>query len=70
MLYNNVCKYVGYFTRKRFRGEGKMWFWDGNYFEGEFLRGERHGKGRFVSRLGIEYWGEWEKGHFLKFIKI
>jgi len=32
---------------------------NGDFYSGEFLNGCRHGKGKCIYRIGMEYDGEW-----------
>ena len=43
------------------KGYGKE-IYDNGYYEGEFLKGKRHGKGKYVWNGGSYYDGEWKEG--------
>lgn len=43
------------------KGYGKE-IYDNGYYEGEFLNGKRHGKGKYVWNGGSYYDGEWKEG--------
>lgn len=43
-------------------GPGKVLFFTGNQYDGEFHHGLRHGTGAFQFKTGARYEGEWKKG--------
>ena len=42
----------------------KFKFKDGSEYKGEWLKGNYHGKGKFVTNTGAAYEGDWIKGTF------
>ena len=43
-------------------GNGKYWWADGRYYEGDYKYDKKHGKGKFIWLDGREYDGEWIDG--------
>ena len=41
----NCLKYEGDFVKDKYEGNGKFIFGNGNYYEGPFVNGLKHGKG-------------------------
>ena len=56
---SGYSQYTGEFQKGEITGVGKRSWADGRSYEGSFLNGEMHGKGKWVNRLGTErYDGE------------
>jgi hypothetical protein len=67
--YKNGNKYVGYAVNTRDNlyaphGVGKCWFASGDTYEGEFVEGDSHGKGKYTFKDGRVLDGYWENGNF------
>ncbi len=57
-FYDN-SKYEGEYDHDEQSGEGKFWSRQGDYYEGYFLKGKKHGKGLRVQINGFIYDGEY-----------
>ena len=44
-------------------GKGKYVYGSGKVYEGEYLKGKKHGYGKLIETNGKEYEGNWKKGN-------
>ena len=64
---NGWFKYEGSFVDDAQDGFGRMYFMNGDYFEGNFKNGAIHGNGRFYEKISErEYIGEWCFNYLMK----
>ena len=54
-------KYEGYFEKNKKSGFGKYYYNQNKYYEGQWLAGKQHGKGKIV-KYGVEEEGVWVEG--------
>mmetsp|Transcript_3058 Transcript_3058/g.4721 ORF Transcript_3058/g.4721 Transcript_3058/m.4721 type:complete len:636 (+) Transcript_3058:1017-2924(+) len=63
MHWNEGSKYEGRFSNdKRHNVSGKMWFSNGDYFEGGWVSESMHGIGVYKTKKGLVFKGKFEKG--------
>lgn len=55
-------KFEGYFIQGEMKGEGTMWFPNGDKYEGTFAKNQMHGHGIYLFASGDRYEGEYDSG--------
>ena len=61
-IFHNLLheKYVGNFLDNEFNGYGIYKYKNGDVYEGNFEYGLRKGKGKYITKNGIEFFGYWD----------
>jgi hypothetical protein len=54
--------YVGPTTSSGANGHGKAIYHSGDFYQGEFVNGQKSGTGTYYYNNGYKYYGEWENG--------